>query len=180
MTRDWIIDKAIEENQWYMPEDMTLDQAMFELTEDEDCIIHIGAESNYFFIGDYDEYKAMIDDITAKYKQKIRYTLHNNEQDLYEHANRQLKKEARDIEGKLVREAETVDEYFNRLARLKKRYEKNLKRYENYIPLNERKVKRIYALSTCKGVAVIIEGHEIGDFWDLEEWQKVHKKKEVA
>ena len=51
--------------------------------------------------------------------------------------------------------------------------DKSERKVADFIPFNERKVRDIYQRRLLKdGVVVIIEGDEIGHFWDMEEKQR--------
>ena len=60
-----------------------------------------------------------------------------------------------------------------KVKRLQNRADKSECKVADFIPFHERKVKEIYQRRLLKdGIVVIIEGDEIGRFWDMEEKQR--------
>lgn len=146
-----------------------------------DGAVYCGSASSYWYIGK-DAQKAArgINTASEDYRHRFEILLKrtNTEIARYTHEIAEKEeslsglygKERKDTE-KTIRKRKQELEY----ARQRKvRYDAVL---NPWIPFLGREVTDTYRLTTADGTAIIVEGIELGEYWDMDEWEARHEWK---
>lgn len=144
-----------------MSEKVTLEDALKKYPDDQ--VIHIGSRVSYIFCDTKKEFAADEEIINER---------------MLKNAWKRMKSYHKSISGRVDTLAKERVTAFDRKQKIK-RTEKELlyiQKYfdyiENFIPLRKRLVKMEYSRSQRDGLVVIVQGNEVGEFWDLEEYRR--------
>ena len=143
-----------------------------------DTIFYIGSGSNFFFIGDINDYKADIAKISDGYLESFKRLLERADSDI----ENGLKPVSFDPNTD-----KSVDRYEDKLIRISnalkqaKNVKKKLTPYiEKYVPLMQRiptEVSKKDALLDPKGIMIIVKGIEQGGCWFKSEYERNKNKR---
>ena len=132
-----------------------------------DIILHIGAQSGFFFVGTAEEFEKEIDDISDGFIPVLEDKIRNAQRDIELVSKTTIRK---DFE-------EDVETFSTRLTNAAARLRTALKLIpetrayiKNYTPIRKRKVKSFNKRIEENTVAIVVEGIENGDYWDRTEW----------
>lgn len=145
-----------------------------------DGVVYCGSASSYWYIGEARTAVRGINRVSEDYKHRFEILLKrtNTEIARYTHEIAEKEeslsglygKERKDTE-KTIRKRKQELEY----ARQRKvRYDAVL---NPWIPFLGREVTDTYRLTTADGTAIIVEGIELGEYWDMDEWEARHEWK---
>ena len=145
----------------------TLDEVVSMFGEQD--ILHIGSQSNFFFVGTKTEYESDIDGISKSYEEQLQTRLKTAEDEISSTAEK--------LKNLKIGEDEKTIEYAERVQNIAKRYKylfsyipKVKKDIKEFTPLRTRKLKERYK-RIKEGYAIIVDGKESGKYWDLSEYK---------
>lgn len=146
---------------------LNLDECVRELSEND--ILHIGAQTNYFFVGTKTEYEKQIDDISTYYHNFYKRVIEERTKDIYGTVGEiaKLKKDFKYKQNLSAKIARLINLYND-----KENAEKILKEFK---PMRSRKVLDVYLRVQKDGICIIVKGAEQGKYWDKSEWDRDHK-----
>lgn len=133
-------------------------------TADKDEYIYLGAASCYLWISKAEEMIEKLPELDENYTAELQFKIENKNRHIgfYEKhlASAKSEFEVKELKSNLEREQRIKNDLVAKL--------------ENRIPFAARQVKDVYRRRMVKpfGFCVIIEGHEFGDFWTLEDLEK--------
>lgn len=152
---------------------ITIQEAMKAIKDG--AIIHIGSSSGFFFIGNKEEYEALIDLLSEKALDDFKLSLKNKKTYL-EYLQWQFENLIRkidDCEPSELHELKQKLELINIKMIEHTRYETSFKEcIKRFKPFRERKVLDIYPRIQCDGIVVIVEGDEKQRYWWYEEFKQ--------
>lgn len=130
-------------------------------TADKDEYIYLGAASCFLWIAKPDEMIERLPKLDDDHTEKLRCSVKYNDT-LIKYYERCLKTAQSEFEEKELK---------CNLEKVQRKRKESAERIENRIPFAARLVKDVYRRKMVEpfGLCVIIEGHEIGDYWTLEE-----------
>lgn len=146
---------------------LNLDKCVREFSEND--ILHIGSQTNYFFVGTKNEYERQIDDISTYYHNFYKRVIKERTKDIYGTVGEiaKLKKDCK-YKQKLSAKITRLISLYN----VKETAEQILKEFK---PMRSRKVLEVYLRVQKDGICIIVEGAEQGKYWDKSEWDRDHK-----
>lgn len=146
---------------------------------DADTIMHIGAKSGFFFIGDKVEYEDIIDQIDFEMKAGVRHTMIKNRSVLKKmieqgEPNKPIEisyiKDGQPLTRGLSLE-ETKKRYYNRINSIKVLINDAKEYLNNYTKLRERNIIEFYGrVLNDDGIVLVVEGKEEGKYWYKSEY----------
>ena len=143
--------------------------------ERSNTVFFIGTEagSGFLFIGSKDEYEAEIDDLSKLRLTALKQALKKNQTSLEKKIMEGIPcKEGCSVASKTFY-CESVADYATDLANLASRIVSLSKQIKDFVPYRNRKVVQIYqkdALRGESGIAIIIEGDDLGSYWLRKEY----------
>jgi len=130
-------------------------------------ILHIGAQSGFFFVGTAEEFEKEIDDISAGFIPVLEDKIKNAQDDIRLVAQTTIRKNY----------DEDISVFSTRLTSAATRLRTaikiipEIKAYiKKYTPIRKRKVKSFNKRIEENTIAIVVEGIENGDYWDRTEW----------
>lgn len=152
-----------------------------EALETVDGAVYCGSASSYWYIGK-DAQKAVrgINVASEDYKHRFEVLLRrtNTEIAKYTHEIAEKEESLSELQGKERKNAEKDSRKRKRdleyAEQRKIRYDSVL---NPWIPFLQREVVDTYRLITADGTAIIVEGIEQGECWDMDEWEARHERK---
>lgn len=154
-----------------MIQKITLDDVVREYGEDE--IIQIGSISGYFFIGTPKEYEEMIDGISKQYEEYFKRRAEETQAELESlcgAVEKEKDEKTYHYVDRLLKRAMNIVKAHDAAARARQKR-------RDFTDLRTREIKNRYRLPVGGFKAIIVEGCEIGEYWDKEEWDKAHSEK---
>lgn len=141
---------------------MTLDEFM--KTADKDTDYFVGSTSNFFFIGNPEEYQKVIDQMSIDFVEAVKKQKKASESRL----NRLIKHG----EPRCLADLEKyIERYYKEKSRLEKLVDIKKEYLKTFVPLRYREIKEVYEREIHNdGTVVIIEGSEWGKYWDKQEY----------
>ena len=143
-----------------------------------DTIFYIGSQNGFFFIGDVNEYKAEIENISNKYLKYFKTQVTK--------ANKTISDGLKPIQIDKAKD-EPVEKYVNRLAGLAEALKQALRTKEKLIPYIESYKPFMQRIPTevfkkdeildQKGVVINLKGIEQGAYWFKSEYDKDKKRR---
>lgn len=130
---------------------------------DEETVFHVGAETSFFFVGTKSEFEKDKLMISNKYIDRHR--------DLIERNQKRIRKEVSRITDQNASKKIIKDCICN-LRRFNNAIDKSENYIKTFVPFESRKVIKIYERSQKDGIVMIVEGNEVGGFWDKEEYER--------
>lgn len=132
-----------------------------------DIILHIGAQSGFFFVGTAEEFEKEIDDISDGFVPVLEDKIKNAQRDIELVSNATICKNFE----------EDIETFSTRLTNAAAKLRTAIKiipetraYIESYTPMRKRKVKSFNKRIEENTVAIVVEGIENGDYWDRTEW----------
>lgn len=132
-----------------------------------DIILHIGAQSGFFFVGTAEEFEKEIDDISDGFIPVLEDKIRNAQCDIELVSKATLCK----------RDDEDIEIFSTRLTNAAAKLRAAIRSIpeteayiKSYTPIRKRKVKSFNKRIEENTVAIIVEGIENGDYWDRTEW----------
>ena len=134
----------------------------------ENTIFHIGSQSNFFFVGNREEYEANIDTISDKYRSYIERELETFQTSI-RIARGKLLKARHEYERQAIQEQ--IMGYMTRYEALKNAY----KITKQAPSMRDREVLDVCLNTVDGGINIKVEGWEQGRYWKLSEWRAKHE-----
>ena len=134
----------------------------------ENTIFHIGSQSNFFFVGNREEYEANIDTISDKYRSYIERELETFQTSI-RIARGKLLKARHEYERQAIQEQIMGD--MTRYEALKNAYKITSKAPS----MRDREVLDVCLNTVDGGINIKVEGWEQGRYWKLSEWRAKHE-----
>lgn len=134
----------------------------------ENTIFHIGSQSNFFFVGNREEYENNIDTISDKYRSYIERELETFETSI-RIARGKLLKARHEYERQALQEQ--ITGYMTRYEALQNAYKITSKAPS----MRDREVLDVCLNTVDGGINIKVEGWEQGRYWKLSEWRAKHE-----
>ena len=149
----------------------TLSELLSSMSDDE--LIFIGAKTAWFFVGTVEEYrhyeKAVDRKLKDYWKEKIRLKKISFKRLLLSYLD--------NIEREIQTHKDTETDGFN-LTTWYRTYFKDIGYRNNFKPTYEREVLDTYPHKE-EGTAIVLEGEEVGEYYDSEEWELFNGEKKL-
>lgn len=155
----------------------TIDEFIKDL--DPSTIIYLGSQTAFFFIGNKATYEKLVDKLTTKYEKHFKRLVKESTErrnNLMKDAMAFKRKEDEDDIKFAMRMKALGTALFQAISSNETAIEKD-KRFK---PIRERKVISADVKTFENGLAVVIEGDEVGGFWMATEWNEKNPRYKVA
>lgn len=133
---------------------------------DADTILHIGAGNSLFFVGPKGEFKP--EDIDTFFKDEAKRRCEN----YVKYISRSLERVFSDC-----LEEKTKQSSYRRIKENLRPILSNVTYLHDFTPVSEREVKETYKRLQGDGIVVIVEGTELGLYWDRKEYLEYREKR---
>ena len=146
-----------------------------------DGAVYCGSASSYWYIGK-DAKKATrgINEASEDYKHRFEVLLRRTNTEIAKHTHEIAEKEesVSELQGKERKDAEkSIRKLKQELEAAKQRKARYASALNPWIPFLQREVIDTYRLTTADGTVIFVEGIELGEYWDMNEWEARHERK---
>ena len=146
----------------------TLDEVL-KIAENSEVTMYVGSASSYFCIGTAREVDSKIDEISDRYLRFFTKVYENNKAEMESFPNQAKKLTSKKVDDLDVL-ADELSLLSEKIKATSKANRKAMKRLETFKPMRERLIRDAYVKEYESGIALILNGVEVGKYWSKDEW----------
>lgn len=145
-----------------------------------DGVVYCGSASSYWYIGEAKTAVRGINRVSGDYKHRFEILSKRTNKEIakYTHEIAEKEESLSGLQGKERKDTEkTIRKRKQELESAKQRKVRYDAALNPWIPFLQREVTDTYRLITADGTAIIVEGIEVGEYWDMDDWEARHERK---